>query len=72
MPTRKGKRSVSALRGKAKSTVQRIESELPAELRPYTRRVRQLLRRLEKAIGPRSVAAPRRLRSRRRAVSSGA
>ena len=44
------RRRVSALRGKAKSTVQRIEEELPPELRQYARRMRQGLSRLEKQL----------------------
>jgi hypothetical protein len=50
MATPKAKRRVSALRRTAKSAVQRIEKELPPELRPYARRMRQALSRLEKQL----------------------
>lgn len=50
MPTRKTKRRVAARRGKARSTVQRIEAELWPELRHYARRMRQGLSRLEKQL----------------------
>jgi len=50
MATPKARRRIAALRGKAKSTVQRIEEELPPELRPYAKRMRQGLARLEKQL----------------------
>jgi hypothetical protein len=51
MPTRKAaRRSVATLRGKAKSTVQRLEGELPPELGQYVKRMRKDLARLEKQL----------------------
>ncbi len=51
MPTRKKTRKRTPARGAAKkSTVQRIQDELPAELRAYAKRVQQGLSRLEKQI----------------------
>ena len=50
MTTPKARRRIAALRGKAKSTVQRIEEELPPELRQYVKRMRQGLSRLEKQL----------------------
>jgi len=60
MPTRKARRRVSALRGKAKTTIQRIEEELPPELRQYARRMRQGLSRLEKQLASAQAGARRR------------
>jgi hypothetical protein len=60
MRTRKTKRRVAALRGKARSTVQRIEAELPPELRHYARRMRQGLSRLEKQLASAQKGARRR------------
>jgi hypothetical protein len=60
MPTRKTKRRVAARRGKAKSAAQRIEAELPVELRQYARRMRQGLSRLEKQLASAQKGARRR------------
>jgi hypothetical protein len=60
MTTPRARRSIAALRGKAKSTVQRIEEELPPELRPYARRMRQGLSRLEKQLASAQEGARRR------------
>jgi hypothetical protein len=60
MTTRKRKRSVSKLPGPAKSTVQRIEEELPPELRHYARRMRQGLSQLEKQLASAQKDARRR------------
>jgi hypothetical protein len=59
MATRKARRSVSALGGKARRAVQRIEVELPPELRPYARRMRQGLSRLEKQLASAQAGARR-------------
>ena len=51
MPTRKKTRKkTAARRGAKKTTVQRIQDELPPELRAYAKRVQQGLSRLEKQI----------------------
>ena len=60
MTTPRVRRRVSALRRQAKSTVQRIEEELPPELRPYARRMRQGLSRLEKQLASAQAGARRR------------
>jgi hypothetical protein len=59
MATPKTRRRITALRGKAKSTVQRIEDELPPELRQYVRRMRQGLSRLEKQLASAKESARR-------------
>jgi len=60
MANPKVKRRISALRGKVKSRVQRIEEELPPELRQYAKRMRQGLSRLEKQIASAQEGARRR------------
>ena len=59
MRTPKARRRVSALRGKATSTVKRIEEELPPELRQYVKRMRQGLSRLEKQLASAQESARR-------------
>jgi hypothetical protein len=49
MPTRKTRKRSTA-RGAQRSAIQRIQDELPAELRGYVKRVRQGLSRLERQI----------------------
>jgi hypothetical protein len=61
MPTRrKTKRRVAALRGKARSAVERIEAELRPGLRHYAQRMRQDLSRLEKQLASAQKGARRR------------
>ena len=60
MTTRKAKRRISALRGRAESAARRIEAELPPELRPYARRMRQGLAQLEKQLVSAQAGARRR------------
>jgi len=54
------RRVISGLRGKVKSRVQRIEEELPPELRQYAKRMRQGLSRLEKQLASAQEGARRR------------
>jgi hypothetical protein len=60
MANPKLKRRVASLRGKVKSRVDRIEGELPPELRQYVKRMRQGLSRLEKQVASAQADARRR------------
>jgi hypothetical protein len=60
MANPKLKRRVATLRGKVKSRVERIEEELPPELRQYAKRMRHGLSRLEKQIASAQADAHRR------------